>query len=156
MALLGYHLQFHYFLVAQQVILVVAFGFLLQNFGRWRRPMNDTLSFCECRLSAEVVGTLTPYLLTPEPPSGNFQCLIFWIVILVEKTEYLQKYTQLPFYSHTYGHQNIYLLIRRQKTLIHCQLLNSWFRNGNVQGLWFESHQCSFTTVFASIHSHSK
>ena len=31
--------------------LLVAFGILPKNFGRWRRPMNGTLEFYECRLS---------------------------------------------------------------------------------------------------------
>ena len=34
-----------------RVILVVAFGFLLQNVGRWYGPTNCTLSFYECRFS---------------------------------------------------------------------------------------------------------
>ena len=39
-----------------RVTIVVAFGgFLPQNIGRWQGPMNDVLSFYECRL---VVGTL--------------------------------------------------------------------------------------------------
>ena len=31
---------------------MVAFGFLYQNFGGWWEPMNDTLSFYECRVSS--------------------------------------------------------------------------------------------------------
>ena len=30
---------------------MVAFGFLLLNFGNWNGPMNGTLSFYECRIS---------------------------------------------------------------------------------------------------------
>ena len=30
------------------------FGFLPENFVRWRGPMNDTLSFYECRFSGEL------------------------------------------------------------------------------------------------------
>ena len=40
----------HWWLV--RVSLVVAFGFLPQNSGRWWRSMNGTLSFYECRFSA--------------------------------------------------------------------------------------------------------
>ena len=40
-----------YFWWLVRVTLVVAFGFLPQNFGRWRGPMNGTLSFYECRFS---------------------------------------------------------------------------------------------------------
>ena len=41
---------------SSRVSLVVAVGFLVQNFGRWLGPMNCTLSFYECRLSdGEVV-----------------------------------------------------------------------------------------------------
>ena len=39
--------------------LVVAFGFLPQNFKRWQEPMNGILSSYEC----SVVGTLKPYLM---------------------------------------------------------------------------------------------
>ena len=34
-----------------RVTLVIAFGFLPQNFGRWWGPMNGPLSFYECRFS---------------------------------------------------------------------------------------------------------
>ena len=37
----------HWWLV--RVNLVVAFGFFLQNFGRWQGPVNGTLSFYEYR-----------------------------------------------------------------------------------------------------------
>ena len=47
-----------------RVTLVVAFGFLPQNFGRWKGPMNGTLSFYECRLSGGELrdsgDTITP------------------------------------------------------------------------------------------------
>ena len=36
-----------------RVTLVVTFGFLHQNFGRWQGSMNGTLSFYECRFSGE-------------------------------------------------------------------------------------------------------
>ena len=42
---------------------MVAIGFLPQNFERWWEPMNDILSFYECRFSGEVVGNLKPYLM---------------------------------------------------------------------------------------------
>ena len=42
-----------------RVTLVVAFGFLLQNFGRWWSPKNGTLSFYECMSVGCVVQTLT-------------------------------------------------------------------------------------------------
>ena len=48
------------------VSLVVALGFLPQNFGMWQRPTNAILSFYDCRLSSgdsEVVGTLKPSVL---------------------------------------------------------------------------------------------
>ena len=31
---------------------MAAFRFFLQNFGRWLRPTNGTLSFCDCRFSS--------------------------------------------------------------------------------------------------------
>ena len=49
------------------VTLVIAFGFLPQNFRRWQGPMHCILSFYEWRLSGGVtqgvVATLKPYLL---------------------------------------------------------------------------------------------
>ena len=50
------------------VLLVVACGFLPQNFGKWWGSLNCTLSFYECMLSSwtthsEVLRTLKPYLL---------------------------------------------------------------------------------------------
>ena len=46
--------------------LVVAFGFLPQNFGRWWGPMNSKLSSYEWRFSGEVVSTFKPYLMQKE------------------------------------------------------------------------------------------
>ena len=37
---------------------MVAFRFLLENFGRWWEPTNGTLSFYECRLSGGDTQTL--------------------------------------------------------------------------------------------------
>ena len=37
--------------MARRVTFVVAFGFLPQNFGRWRGPTNAILSFCDCKFS---------------------------------------------------------------------------------------------------------
>ena len=41
-----------------RVTLVVAFGFLPQNFGKWWGPTNTTLSFYECRFSGGDPQTL--------------------------------------------------------------------------------------------------
>ena len=46
--------------MALVVTLVVAFGFLPQNFGRWWETSNGILSFYECRFSG--VGTFKPSL----------------------------------------------------------------------------------------------
>ena len=43
--------MFKHFRWLIRVSLVVTFGFLSQNFGRWRGPANGTLSFYECRFS---------------------------------------------------------------------------------------------------------
>ena len=45
-------------LVARRVTLVVAFGFLPQNFGRWQGPTNVTLLFYECMFSGGDTQTL--------------------------------------------------------------------------------------------------
>ena len=45
-------------LVARRVTLVVAFGFLPQNSGRWCGPTNAILSFYGCRLSGGDTQTL--------------------------------------------------------------------------------------------------
>ena len=62
--------------------------------------MNCTLSFYECRLSAEVVGTLNPYLLTPEPSGENFHCLIFGFVILVKNRIFTEMHITSILQSH--------------------------------------------------------
>ena len=60
------HLSLKISIGASLVTLVVAFGFLLQNFGRWRGPMNGTL--CHSMDGGSVVGTpwgggiVKPYL----------------------------------------------------------------------------------------------
>ena len=51
----------------ERVALVVTFGFLPETFGRWWRPTNGTLSFCEFRLGGGDIGnggTQTPTLPT--------------------------------------------------------------------------------------------
>ena len=49
------------------VTLVIAIGFLPQNFGMWQGPTNGTLSFCESRFNRggyhEGVETLKLYLM---------------------------------------------------------------------------------------------
>ena len=52
-------------LVQLRYWLLLAFGFLAQNFLRWLASMNGNLSFYECRLSDgdEMAGTLKPNLL---------------------------------------------------------------------------------------------
>ena len=45
-------------LVARRVALVVAFGFLPQNFGRWQGPTNVTLLFYKCMFSGGDTQTL--------------------------------------------------------------------------------------------------
>ena len=48
-----------------RITLVVAFGFLPQNFERWQGPTNDTLSFYECRLSGgdtQILPLVTKFL----------------------------------------------------------------------------------------------
>ena len=45
-----------------RVTLVVAFGFLPQNFGRWRGPTNGTLSFYEQRVNKSGVQRTSKWL----------------------------------------------------------------------------------------------
>ena len=39
-------------------MVVVAFGFLFQNFGRWQGPMNVVSSLNDCRLSGKDIQSL--------------------------------------------------------------------------------------------------
>ena len=57
-----------------RVTLVLAFDFLLQNFGRWQGPMNDTLSFYECRFSG---GDTMRWWGNSNPTSWKITCLNF-------------------------------------------------------------------------------
>ena len=49
----SYWNAFLLFLVARRVTLVVAFGLLPHNFGKWQRPINAIFSLYYCSLSCE-------------------------------------------------------------------------------------------------------
>ena len=80
---------------------MVAFGFLPQNFGRWQRAMNGTLSFCEYRLSdrdtqrwwghsnstyctQKHLFIPTCVLLTPEQPGEIFTAYFFFFFLVLQ------------------------------------------------------------------------
>ena len=61
-----------------RVTLVVDFGFLSQNFGRWWGPMNDTLSFYECRLSGGDTQTPLGVIKPPCETFTTFHLIFSW------------------------------------------------------------------------------